>query len=116
MGLAEQLSINTQDMSWWDWAACRGLFNDDQSEDDDKDEGHPFFEKYESDASEAKAIDSLCSTCPVQKICGNYGHQNKLEGVWGGVYQNGRGGVDRKRNEHKTDAEWKKLKEIFDWI
>lgn len=110
MGLARQLGIDTDDMSWRDWAACKGLSSTN-------DEGeHPFFEQYESDKSSAKAIDALCSSCIVQQACGNYGSQHRLEGVWGGVYQDGRGGYDRPRNSHKTDAEWRRLREIFDWI
>ena len=115
MGLLEQLSIDPEAMSWEDWASCRGFVGTPLAEGSEE-TSHPFFEGYEADHSQAKAIDQLCFSCPVQQACGSYGHQNRLEGVWGGVYLDSRGSVDRKRNEHKNDSDWKRIKEIFSWV
>lgn len=106
MGLARDLGIDPEDMTWEDWAACRGAGWDAFFVNDDERPG------YET-TSIAKAVDSMCFSCPVQYACGQYGMQNRLEGVWGGVYLSPRGKPDRKRNEHKSESDWKRLKEVF---
>lgn len=121
MGLARELGIDPESMTWEDWAACRGMgwqnffvspSKSEVNDDEDVEEIPPGYE----DAVIAKSVDDLCFSCPVQKACGVYGMQNKLEGVWGGMYLNTRGKPDRKRNEHKTEADWKHLGEVFDGL
>lgn len=104
--VANQLGIDPEKMAWQDWAACHGLpFESGQ---------HPFFERYESEGPTYKrAMDSLCNGCPVQKICGDYASERKEEGLWGGIYWTSTGRVDKKRNEHKTDDDWKHLSKVY---
>lgn len=115
MGLADDLGIDPEDMHWKDWAACRDMSWDfffTSSNQDPEEENKPGYE----DPAIAQSVDQLCFSCPVQKACGQYGMNNRLEGVWGGVYLDQRGKVDKKRNTHKTAADWKKLREMFDGL
>ena len=103
--LAEQLGIDDGD--WMGWAACRDIPFDPQF--------HPMFDGYEAGGTaERKAVDSLCYTCPVQKICGEYAMSRKEEGVWGGVYWTPAGRPDPVKNSHKTDEEWASLGRLFE--
>ena len=64
-----------------------------------------FFEKYEEHIEVRKEIDSLCSICPVARICFATGISQKAYGVWGGVYLD-KGKVSREYNKHKTKQDW----------
>ena len=64
-----------------------------------------FFEKYEEDVEVRKEIDSLCSICPMARICFATGISQKAYGVWGGVYLD-KGKVSREYNKHKTKQDW----------
>lgn len=104
--VAEQLGIDPERMEWQDWAACKGTPIEG--------EAHPFFDGYEKgDASFCRAIDSLCNSCPVQRICGEYAQDQREEGMWGGVYWTATGRVDAKKNSHKTDEDWKNLAKVY---
>lgn len=113
MGLAQELGIDPEIMSWEDWAACKGMgfsnFFDTPAKSDEDESVPPGYD----DEVIAKSVDELCFNCPVQQACGTYGMQNRLEGVWGGVYLNARGQPDKTRNAHKSSSRWKKLKELF---
>jgi len=79
--------------NWKDEAICRG------------DDIELFFEKYEEDVETRKDIDSLCSICPVARICFATGISQKGYGVWGGIYLE-KGKVSREFNKHKTKEDW----------
>lgn len=64
-----------------------------------------FFDKYEEDVSLRLAIDSLCSQCPVNKMCFAVGVSQKEWGVWGGVYLEG-GQISKEFNKHKSKDAW----------
>lgn len=64
-----------------------------------------FFEKYEENVEVRKEIDSLCSICPVARICFATGISQKAYGVWGGVYLE-KGKISREYNRHKTKQDW----------
>ena len=64
-----------------------------------------FFDKYEEDLDLRPAIDNLCSTCPVARICFAVGVSQKEWGVWGGIYiENGK--PSREFNRHRTKEDW----------
>ncbi len=80
---------------WKDEAICKG------------DDVELFFEKYEEDVEVRKEIDSLCSICPVARICFSVGVTQKAYGVWGGIYLD-KGKTSREFNKHKTKEDWGK--------
>lgn len=64
-----------------------------------------FFDKYEEDLNLRPAIDKICSTCPVARICFAVGVSNKEWGVWGGVYlENGK--ISKEFNNHRSSEDW----------
>lgn len=64
-----------------------------------------FFDKYEEDIDLRPAIDNLCSTCPVARMCFAVGVSQKEWGVWGGIYlENGK--PSREFNRHRTKGDW----------
>lgn len=79
--------------NWKDEAICAG------------DDVNLFFDTYEQDIEVRKEIDSLCSICPVARICFANGVSTKAIGVWGGIYLND-GKVSREFNRHKTKQDW----------
>lgn len=79
--------------NWKDKALCAG------------DDVELFFEKYEEDVEVRKEIDSLCSICPMARICFAVGVSQKAYGVWGGIYLD-KGKVSREFNKHKTKQDW----------
>jgi hypothetical protein len=79
--------------NWKDKALCNG------------DDVNLFFDTYEQDVEVRKEVDSLCSICPVARICFAVGVSQKAYGVWGGVYLD-RGKVSREFNKHKTKQDW----------
>jgi hypothetical protein len=78
---------------WKDDALCKG------------DDVNLFFDKYEEDIEVRKEVDSLCSICPMARICFAVGVSQKAYGVWGGIYLD-RGKVSRELNKHKTKEDW----------
>jgi len=79
--------------NWKEEAVCNG------------DDVNLFFDTYEQDVEIRKEVDSLCSICPVARICFAVGVSQKAYGVWGGVYLD-RGKVSREFNKHKTKQDW----------
>jgi hypothetical protein len=79
--------------SWKNEAICKG------------DDVNLFFDTYEQDVEVRKEIDSLCSICPMARICFATGVSTKSIGVWGGIYLND-GKVSREFNRHKTKQDW----------
>lgn len=78
---------------WKDEADCKGY------------DTNLFFDKYEDDPSLRKAIDELCSGCPVATQCFAVGISQKEWGVWGGIYiENGK--ISREFNRHRTKSDW----------
>lgn len=64
-----------------------------------------FFDKYEENEKLRPAIDKLCSTCPVAKICFAVGVSNKEWGVWGGIYlENGK--ISKEFGSHRSKEDW----------
>lgn len=96
------LGVDRSEFSWKDIGACRNM--NPTSPDDDW-----FFDMYETNKDVAKTVDQICMSCPVQQICGNHARNNKLEGVWGGVYWTPSGKPDAARNNHKTADDWKAI-------
>ena len=64
-----------------------------------------FFDKYEEDIEVRKEIDSLCSICPMARVCFATGISQKAYGVWGGIYLD-KGRISREYNKHKTKQDW----------
>ena len=91
------------DIYWNDLGACSGLVS---SPDEDI-----FFDLYEKDSVISKVADEVCMSCPVITQCFLYGQSEKLEGLWGGVYLNPQGRVDSAKNRHKTEEDWKLIKQ-----
>jgi hypothetical protein len=50
-------------------------------------------------------VDSICSSCPVKKVCFAVGVSNKEWGVWGGIYLEG-GDISREFNNHRKQDGW----------
>jgi hypothetical protein len=64
-----------------------------------------FFDKYEENKNLASAIDNMCISCPVQRMCLAQGVSGKEWGVWGGVYlENGE--ISKEFNSHKSKETW----------
>lgn len=64
-----------------------------------------FFDKYEENEKLRPAIDKLCSTCPVARICFAVGVSNKEWGVWGGIYlENGK--ISKEFGSHRSKEDW----------
>lgn len=78
---------------WKDDALCKG------------DDVNLFFDKYEEDIEVRKEVDSLCSICPMARMCFAVGVSQKAYGVWGGIYLD-RGKISREMNKHKTKEDW----------
>lgn len=113
MGVLDDFGISPEELSWDQLAACANIPLEEfvpQADDESGKPGHPFFEGYESDDNIARAIDSMCNSCPVQRFCYEYGVKNKEEGVWGGVYMVG-GRMVASKNSHKSPADWEALKQ-----
>jgi len=83
----------SDDKKWQEKAICQG------------DDVELFFDKYEEDVEVRKDIDSLCSICPVARICFAVGVSQKQYGVWGGIYLD-KGKISREFNNHKTKDDW----------
>jgi hypothetical protein len=81
------------DKNWIDQAICQG------------DDVNLFFDLYEENVEIREEIDSLCSICPIARLCFANGVAQKAWGVWGGVYlENGK--ISKEFNNHKTKDDW----------
>ena len=100
MDILDVLGIDEKDFVWQDLAACDGM------------ERNLFFDDYENDEIIAKQVDELCAGCPVRDMCLLYGLEHKETGVWGGIYLNGRGGIDKSKLGHKSIEEQERLKAL----
>lgn len=69
-----------------------------------------FFDDYEEDVELAKAMDSVCLSCPVMRECLLEAFDNKDYGLRGGIYLTN-GKPDKARNGHKTPEVWAMIKE-----
>jgi len=99
VGGTRKVSVDDRN-KWQDYASCNGV--EDQA---------PFFDDYESDVVVAIATDQLCQHCPVAKQCLEEGTSDSNWGVWGGLYLV-YGKIDKQRNSHKTDDDWRDLERI----
>jgi len=111
-GMIEMLGLDEDTVSWQDLASCRGIVSVTYGEGGEKTIFDPMFDAYENDSlpyAIRNAVDELCLSCPVQKICYDYGVSNGEPGVWGGVYL-ANGKTDKSRNDHKTKETWKRIK------
>jgi len=112
MSLIEDLGLTEETVHWHDLAACKGIVAVYYNNDDEKQIFDPMFDSYENDSSPyvvRKSVDEMCTSCPVRKICYDFGVEKEQSGVWGGVYLSN-GKHDRTRNEHKSKEVWKKLR------
>jgi hypothetical protein len=98
--LLDKLGLDKNRFRWQDLAACNGLPTD------------YFFDKYEEDGIHAATIDPMCLSCPVLKNCHKTGIDNSEVGVWGGIYLSN-GKVDRSRNMHKSQEDWRLILEAL---
>lgn len=96
--MLEAMGIDLSDIQWQDLSLCKGT--------------HPnmFFDDYESNDQLAQAVDQMCLSCPVMKLCLQRGVEGSEYGVWGGIYLTS-GKPDNNRNEHKTQEVWDALRE-----
>ena len=111
MSILKELGIDPQDFAWQDLSLCQNMNLIDPTTDREIED--PFYEGYEHDEYVAKAIDQMCSRCPVRTQCRTNAVINKEHGCWGGVYWDGQGRIDESRNSHKTPEE---LEEIKEWL
>lgn len=97
--------LDNEDFHWMQLGSCY-QFGVTSPEDD------YWFDQYEKSEEVAKNVDDMCLTCPVIKFCAEYGNEQKLDGVWGGVYlQNGK--VAAPKNRHKTEKTWETLESLL---
>lgn len=101
MNLVDVYGLDARDVEWQDLGICAGMHHD------------YFFEIYESDPATATQIDEMCASCPVKRDCLSFGLDNKEEGVWGGVYLNGKGGVDANKISHKPQSVQDSIREAI---
>lgn len=94
--LLESLGIEAEEVEWYHFAACQHLPTE------------LLYDDYEKSPEVAKAVDSICASCPVQKQCFFAGAKGEY-GVWGGVYWNGSGKPDKNKNSHKTPDIWSEI-------
>jgi hypothetical protein len=96
-GILDELGLNPEDFDWQQLSLCSNT---------------PtmwFYESYENDEETAKAVDELCLHCPVFAECFKSGADGEW-GVWAGIYWNGAGKPDAKKNEHKSEETWDRIK------
>lgn len=68
-----------------------------------------WFEQYEASDEVAKNVDAMCVACPMLEVCYEYGVNNKLDGVWGGIFLvNGKEAPPK--NRHKSDDTWRTIR------
>jgi hypothetical protein len=78
---------------WKDDASCLGY------------DREMFFDKYEEDLLLRPAIDKICASCPVAKLCFSVGVTHKEWGVWGGIYLES-GKISREFGKHRSKQDW----------
>lgn len=100
--ILEQLGLDEDFFQWHDLALCRGTKITGPEDD-------TFYDRYESDPIVARNQDQMCLNCPVIAQCFFAGAESKEEGVWGGVYWDGRGKPDTVKNAHKTPEIWEQI-------
>jgi len=64
-----------------------------------------FFDKYEEDELLRPAIDKICFSCSVSKMCFAVGVSQKEWGVWGGVFLES-GSISKEFNKNKNKQDW----------
>ena len=101
LDLLEELGIDPEDFNWMLLGTCN---NSDFTPRD-------FYDRYEESEEHAKLMDEMCLGCPVMRNCSLRGQRDKEYGLWGGVYWDGTGKPDMKRNEHKTKETWQRVAE-----
>ena len=94
--LLEQLGLDEEEVEWHNLALCQNMKTE------------MWFDAYESDQEVAKAVEEVCLSCPVIKDCFFEGAAGQI-GVWGGVYWNGSGKVDKSKNSHKSEEVWNRI-------
>lgn len=99
--IIEEMGLDPENITWRDIGSCKDM------------EINWFYDTYENDQIHAANADLICARCPVVKQCLEAGMSNKEEGLWGGVYLSS-GRVDKTRNKHKTDDDWKRLEARVD--
>lgn len=92
-----------ENFHWQELALCQGIVGKRKPNGDADD---PLFDSYEDSPEVARAVDEMCSRCPVRRQCLISGIEGKEQGVRGGFYLiNGK--PDKGRNQHK-DGDWVK--------
>jgi len=107
----QQIGKYFSDVHWHELAVCLNIAQRIE-EDGVVKIFDPMFDSYENDSPPyvlRNTVDEMCLSCPVQKICYDYGVKNMEPGVWGGVYLNN-GKHDQTRNNHKTRETWRRIK------
>lgn len=109
MDILEQIGVDQADFVWEDLALCQNIVGPRKANGDADD---PLFDSYESSVENARAVDEMCSRCPVRKNCLFAGAEGKEQGVWGGFYLvNGK--PDKNKNAHKTPDQWLDLRRMI---
>lgn len=96
--LLQLLGLDPEEFEWQDLALCDGM------------EPEWFHDDYADDQTLAKEVDEICLRCPVLKSCQMQAVENNEWGVWGAVYFK-EGSPDDKKNEHKTEEVWNRLRQ-----
>lgn len=108
MDLLDEIDTN-EDLQWQSLALCQNIVGTRKPNGDADD---PMFDNYEASTDNARAVDEMCSRCPVRKNCIITGIEDKEQGVWGGFYLvNGK--PDKNRNAHKTPEQWAELRSLL---
>jgi hypothetical protein len=94
---------------WQEYALCAGIVGKRKPNGDADD---PMFDGYESSVDVARAVDEMCSRCPVRLPCLVDGLDTKSYGVRGGVYLTN-GEMDKERNAHKSAEDWEEVRELL---
>lgn len=103
--LLDELGLDESTLSWGKLALCGGRHPGEEGMD-----LNWFFDDYEEDVELAKAMDSVCLSCPVMKECLLEAFDDKDYGLRGGIYLTN-GKPDKARNAHKTPEVWAKIQE-----
>lgn len=88
-------------MNWRDYGNCA-----------EAPDPEAWFDVYEDNPNVRSAVDAICMSCPVQKLCFSYGVSHKEWGNWGGVYLVD-GKPDKEYNNHRSTDDWTVLWEAL---
>lgn len=105
MSVIEEMGLDPKDVSWQDFASCKGIVQVNEV-DGVRRVFDPMFEAYELDEYPypiRTAVDQMCENCDVREICLETGIEGKESGVRGGVYLV-EGVPDPARNAHREEA------------